>query len=81
MIIKIHFDLFKSLFGQVEDPLAEATKYLQLLQEHSASHLETHLLSFEINIRKQKILLALQVSCAYGLNLRRFKGHYMISFL
>lgn len=45
---------------QVEDPLAEATKYLQLLQEHSASHLETHLLSFEINIRKQKILLALQ---------------------
>lgn len=45
---------------QVEDPLAEATKYLQLLQEHSASHLETHLLSFELNMRKQKILLALQ---------------------
>lgn len=45
---------------QVEDPLAEATKYLQLLQKHSASRLETHLFSFELNIRKQKILLALQ---------------------
>lgn len=45
---------------QVEDPLMEAGKYLKLLQKHSPDHLETHLLSFEVNIRKQKILLALQ---------------------
>ncbi|KAK6124901.1 hypothetical protein DH2020_041362 [Rehmannia glutinosa] len=45
---------------QVEDPLVEATKYLKLLQKHSSDSLETHLLSFEVNMRKQKILLALQ---------------------
>lgn len=45
---------------QVEDPLLEATKYLKLLQNNSANSLETHLLSFELNMRKQKILLAFQ---------------------
>ncbi|XP_073048390.1 N-terminal acetyltransferase A complex auxiliary subunit NAA15-like [Primulina eburnea] len=45
---------------QVEDPLMEATKYLKLLQKHSSDSFETHLLSFEVNMRKQKILLALQ---------------------
>lgn len=45
---------------QVEDPLSEATKYLKLLQKNSPNSLETHLLSFEVNIRKQKILLAFQ---------------------
>ncbi|KAL3840920.1 hypothetical protein ACJIZ3_025511 [Penstemon smallii] len=45
---------------QVEDPLVEATKYLKLLQKHSSDSLETHLLSFEVNMRKQRILLALQ---------------------
>jgi peptide alpha-N-acetyltransferase len=45
---------------QVEDPLAEATKYLKLLQTNSPDSVETHLLSFELNMRKQKILLALQ---------------------
>ncbi|XP_076902750.1 N-terminal acetyltransferase A complex auxiliary subunit NAA15-like [Bidens hawaiensis] len=45
---------------QIEDPLVEAGKYLKLLQKHSSDYLETHLLSFEINMRKEKILLALQ---------------------
>ncbi|KAL9244661.1 hypothetical protein vseg_018417 [Gypsophila vaccaria] len=45
---------------QVEDPLMEATKYLKLLQKNSSNSLETHLLSFEVNMRKQKILLAFQ---------------------
>ncbi|KAK4375423.1 hypothetical protein RND71_006100 [Anisodus tanguticus] len=45
---------------QIEDPLAEATKYLKLLLKHSSDCLETHLLSFEVNMRKQKILLALK---------------------
>nr|CAD1823315.1 unnamed protein product [Ananas comosus var. bracteatus] len=45
---------------QVEDPLSEATKYLKLLQNNSSSSLETHILSFELNMRKKKILLAFQ---------------------
>ncbi|CAM0881720.1 unnamed protein product [Alopecurus aequalis] len=45
---------------QVEDPLAEATKYLKLLQSNSSDSLETHILSFELNMRKQKVLLAFQ---------------------
>ncbi|KAJ1688374.1 hypothetical protein LUZ63_019764 [Rhynchospora breviuscula] len=45
---------------QVEDPLAEATKYLQLLQSNSSKSLETHVLSFELSMRKQKVLLALK---------------------
>ncbi|XP_057532702.1 N-terminal acetyltransferase A complex auxiliary subunit NAA15 isoform X3 [Amaranthus tricolor] len=45
---------------QVEDPMMEATKYLKLLQKNSADSLETHLLSFEVNMRKQKVLLAFQ---------------------
>lgn len=51
-----------SVFIQVEDPLAEATKYLKLLQKNSPDSLETHLLSFEVNVRKQKVLLAFQVN-------------------
>ncbi|KAK1265524.1 hypothetical protein QJS04_geneDACA024242 [Acorus gramineus] len=45
---------------QVENPLQEATKYLKLLQKNSAESMETHLLSFELNMRKQKVLLAFQ---------------------
>ncbi|XP_027928732.1 N-terminal acetyltransferase A complex auxiliary subunit NAA15-like [Vigna unguiculata] len=45
---------------QVEDPLLEATKYLKLLQKNSPDSLETHILSFELYMRKQKILLAFQ---------------------
>ncbi|KAL9323139.1 hypothetical protein ACSQ67_011192 [Phaseolus vulgaris] len=45
---------------QVEDPLLEATKYLKLLQKNSPDSLETHFLSFELYMRKQKILLAFQ---------------------
>ncbi|KAF1859666.1 hypothetical protein Lal_00010250 [Lupinus albus] len=44
----------------VKDPLSEATKYLKLLQKHSPDSLETHLLSFELYMRKQKVLLAFQ---------------------
>lgn len=45
---------------QVEDPLTEATKYLKLLQNNSSDSLETHILSFELNMRKKKVLLAFQ---------------------
>lgn len=42
--------------------MTEASKYLRLLQKHSPNSLETHLLSFEVNMRKQKFLLAFQVN-------------------
>ncbi|KAF9615560.1 hypothetical protein IFM89_024592 [Coptis chinensis] len=45
---------------EVEDPLLEATKYLKLLQKSSSESLDTHLLSFEVNMRRQKVLLAFQ---------------------
>ncbi|GAV76110.1 LOW QUALITY PROTEIN: NARP1 domain-containing protein, partial [Cephalotus follicularis] len=45
---------------QAEDPLAEATKYLKLLQRNSPDSLE--MLSFEVNMRKHKILLPFQQS-------------------
>ncbi|KAL2332403.1 hypothetical protein Fmac_019984 [Flemingia macrophylla] len=45
---------------QVGDPLLEATKYLKLLLKNSPNSLETHTLSFELYMRKQKILLAFQ---------------------
>lgn len=50
-----------NFFLQIEDPLAEATKYLKLLQNNSSDSLETHILSFELSMRKQKVLLAFQV--------------------
>ncbi|KMZ70167.1 putative NMDA receptor-regulated protein [Zostera marina] len=45
---------------QIENPLIEGTKYLKLLQKNSSKSIETHLLSFELNMRKQKTLLAFQ---------------------
>lgn len=60
------------VFIQVEDPLLEATKYLKLLQKNSPDSLETHLLSFEVNVRKQKVLLAFQVSFCLSVWLRSF---------
>ncbi|XVF74641.1 hypothetical protein PTKIN_Ptkin13bG0127600 [Pterospermum kingtungense] len=53
-------DPFGEKLLKAEDPLSEATKYLKLLQKNSPDSLETHLLSFEVNIRKHKILLAFQ---------------------
>eukprot|EP00850_Spirogloea_muscicola_P016597 SM000135S27041 [mRNA] locus=s135:306743:314702:- [translate_table: standard] len=46
--------------AQVDDPLGEAIKSLQLLQLHASDRLETHLLAFEVYIRRRKILLGLQ---------------------
>ncbi|KAI9110342.1 hypothetical protein K1719_018784 [Acacia pycnantha] len=45
---------------QIQDPLSEAAKYLKLLQKNSPDSLGTHLLAFELYMRKQKILLAFQ---------------------
>lgn len=44
----------------VADPLAEAAKLLQKLRDNGRSRLQTHLLSFEVALRRGKQLLALQ---------------------
>ncbi|CAG8665248.1 17380_t:CDS:10, partial [Dentiscutata erythropus] len=45
---------------KTEDPLGEAFKFLLPLQELSPKRIETHLLGFEIYLRKKKYLLALK---------------------
>ncbi|CAG8452976.1 18718_t:CDS:10 [Acaulospora morrowiae] len=45
---------------KTDDPLGEAFKFLQPLQELSPKRIETHLLGFEIYFRKKKYLLALR---------------------
>ncbi|KAI7830391.1 NMDA receptor-regulated protein 1-domain-containing protein [Gamsiella multidivaricata] len=45
---------------KTEDPLGEALKFLKPLQELAADRIETHLMGFEIYIRKNKLLLALK---------------------
>ncbi|KAG0242048.1 N-alpha-acetyltransferase 16, NatA auxiliary subunit-like protein [Mortierella sp. GBAus27b] len=47
-------------YAKVADPLSEALKFLKPLQELAAERIETHLLGFEIYIRKNKLLLALR---------------------
>ncbi|KAI9596121.1 NMDA receptor-regulated protein 1-domain-containing protein [Syncephalis fuscata] len=42
-----------------KDPLVAATKWLTVLQEHCSTRISTHLLGFEVAIRKKKPLLAL----------------------
>jgi len=44
----------------VDDPLAEALKYLKLIQKHSPNNIHTHLLATNIYFRKEKYLLVLQ---------------------
>ncbi|KAI8053722.1 NMDA receptor-regulated protein 1-domain-containing protein [Syncephalis plumigaleata] len=44
---------------ETKDPLAAATQWLQILQTHLPNHVNTHILGFEVAIRKQKPLLAL----------------------
>ncbi|KAI1315077.1 N-alpha-acetyltransferase 16, NatA auxiliary subunit [Mortierella claussenii] len=47
-------------YSKAADPLGEALKFLKPLQELAADRIETHLMSFEIYIRKNKLLLALR---------------------
>ncbi|KAG9324170.1 hypothetical protein KVV02_007399 [Mortierella alpina] len=45
---------------KAEDPLGEALKFLKPLQELASERIETHLMGFEIYIRKNRLLLALK---------------------
>ncbi|KAF8927828.1 N-alpha-acetyltransferase 16, NatA auxiliary subunit [Haplosporangium gracile] len=47
-------------YSKTEDPLGEALKFLKPLQELAADRIETHLMGFELYIRKNKLLLALK---------------------
>jgi tetratricopeptide (TPR) repeat protein len=48
------------LLAKVEAPLEEATKYMELLQEHSGALLETQLLAVQLYTRKGRFLKCLQ---------------------
>ncbi|KAF9394805.1 hypothetical protein CPC16_010160 [Podila verticillata] len=47
-------------YTKKEDPLGEALKLLRPLQDLAANRIETHLMAFELYIRKKKFLLALK---------------------
>lgn len=47
-----HILFFLLDLWQVEDPLEQAIKFLQPLQEWGANYIETHLLAFEVYLRK-----------------------------
>lgn len=49
-------DLLPEKLQRPEDPLAEALKFLQPLQQLSAKDLSTHLFAFEIYYRKGRLL-------------------------
>lgn len=53
-------ELIPEKLERVEDPLEQATKFLQPLQNLAADQIETHLIAFEIFIRKGRTLLMLQ---------------------
>ena len=48
---RLIFDNWMIIF-QVEDPLEQAIKFLQPLQDLASDRIETHLMAFEIYIRK-----------------------------
>ncbi|KAF8982870.1 N-alpha-acetyltransferase 16, NatA auxiliary subunit [Entomortierella lignicola] len=47
-------------YTKTEDPIGEALKLLKPLQELATGRIETHLMGFELYIRKNKLLLALK---------------------
>ncbi|KAK0183435.1 hypothetical protein PV327_001478 [Microctonus hyperodae] len=53
-------ELIPEKLERAEDPLEQAIKFLQPLQNLAADRIETHLMAFEIYIRKGKTLLMLQ---------------------
>lgn len=53
-------ELVPDKLARVEDPLDQAIKFLQPLQDLASKNIETHLMAFEIYYRKGKLLLMLQ---------------------
>ncbi|KAF9357803.1 N-alpha-acetyltransferase 16, NatA auxiliary subunit [Mortierella sp. NVP85] len=57
---KVEEDPDGTKYTKTEDPLGEALKFLKPLQELAANRIDTHLMGFELYIRKNKLLLALK---------------------
>ncbi|GAB6026014.1 N-alpha-acetyltransferase 15, NatA auxiliary subunit [Chamberlinius hualienensis] len=53
-------ELIPEKLAKVPDPLNNAVKFLKPLQTLAAARIETHLMAFEIYVRKGKLLLMLQ---------------------
>ncbi|XP_012285201.1 N-alpha-acetyltransferase 15, NatA auxiliary subunit [Orussus abietinus] len=53
-------ELIPEKLERVEDPLEQAIKFLQPLQQLASNRIETHLMAFEIYYRKGRTLLMLQ---------------------
>lgn len=53
-------ELIPDKLSRPDDPLAKATEFLKPLQQLSNGLIETHLLTFEIYFRKNKLLIMLQ---------------------
>ncbi|XP_054721181.1 N-alpha-acetyltransferase 15, NatA auxiliary subunit-like [Uloborus diversus] len=53
-------ELVAEKLAKVEDPLSQAIRFLRPLQSLASKRIETHLLAFEIYIRKNRLLLMLQ---------------------
>ncbi|KAF9961979.1 N-alpha-acetyltransferase 16, NatA auxiliary subunit [Mortierella alpina] len=58
--VKVDEDPEGTKYSKVNDPLGEALKFLRPMQELAADRVETHLMGFEIYLRKNKLLLALR---------------------
>ncbi|XP_071862759.1 N-alpha-acetyltransferase 15/16 [Bombus fervidus] len=62
-------ELIPEKLERVEDPLEQAIKFLQPLQDLASNRIETHLMAFEIYIRKGRTLLMLRsIKRAHGLD-------------
>ena len=45
---------------ECKDPVAEAVKIVRILEQHAMKNFETHILAFEVHLRRKKFLLALR---------------------
>ncbi|KAG9436680.1 N-alpha-acetyltransferase 15, NatA auxiliary subunit [Apis mellifera carnica] len=62
-------ELIPEKLERIEDPLEQAIKFLQPLQDLASNRIETHLMAFEIYIRKGRTLLMLRsIKRAHGLD-------------
>ncbi|KAI1320538.1 N-alpha-acetyltransferase 16, NatA auxiliary subunit [Mortierella claussenii] len=59
-VVKVDEDPEGWKYSKTEDPLGEALKWLKPLQQLADQRIETHLMAFEVYIRKNKLLLALK---------------------
>ena len=48
-----------------KDPLPEAARFVALLSAHAAAHVETHLLAFDVAVKRGKFLLAARAVIRY----------------